>query len=62
MQGATKRFYRSDVALCSYRILLAALSWGGPRFRYAAQPFRAVLAAHGFMELPRLHGLFSPEQ
>jgi 4-amino-4-deoxy-L-arabinose transferase-like glycosyltransferase len=47
------------LALCSYMTLLAAASWGGTRFRYAAEPFVAVLAAYGLMELVRLHSLSS---
>lgn len=48
------------LALCSYMTLLAAVSWGGTRFRYAAEPFLAVLAAYGLMEIVRLHSLSFP--
>jgi 4-amino-4-deoxy-L-arabinose transferase-like glycosyltransferase len=38
-------------ATCLYLTLLAAVSWGGTRFRYGAEPFLAVFAAHGLLEV-----------
>jgi hypothetical protein len=40
--------------VCLYLRLLAALSWGGTRFRYGVEPFLAIFAAHGLLEVKRL--------
>ena len=37
-----------------YITLLAAISWGGTRFRYPVEPFLAVFAAHGLLEARKL--------
>ena len=37
-----------------YLTLLAAISWGGTRFRYPVEPFLAVFAAHGLLEVRKL--------
>jgi hypothetical protein len=34
-----------------YLTLLAAASWGGTRIRYPVEPFLAVFAAYGFLEV-----------
>ena len=41
-------------ATCLYFTLLASISWGGTRFRYGVEPFLAVLAAHGLLEVRKL--------
>jgi hypothetical protein len=38
-------------ATCLYLTLLAAASWGGTRIRYPVEPFLAVFAAYGFVEV-----------
>jgi 4-amino-4-deoxy-L-arabinose transferase-like glycosyltransferase len=38
-------------ATCLYLTLLAAASWGGTRIRYPVEPFLAVFAAYGFLEV-----------
>jgi 4-amino-4-deoxy-L-arabinose transferase-like glycosyltransferase len=40
--------------VCLYLTLLAALSWGGTRFRYGVEPFLAIFAAYGLLEVKRL--------
>jgi 4-amino-4-deoxy-L-arabinose transferase-like glycosyltransferase len=36
---------------CLYLTLLAAVSWGGTRIRYPIEPFLAIFAAHGLLEM-----------
>jgi hypothetical protein len=36
---------------CLYLTLLAAVSWGGTRFRYGVEPFLAIFAAHGLLDV-----------
>ena len=40
--------------VCLYLTGLAALSWGGTRFRYGVEPFLAIFAAYGLLEVKRL--------
>jgi 4-amino-4-deoxy-L-arabinose transferase-like glycosyltransferase len=41
-------------ATCLYLTLLAAVSWGGTRMRYPAEPFLCIFAAHGLFEMYKL--------
>jgi hypothetical protein len=41
-------------ATCLYLTLLAAVSWGGTRMRYPAEPFLCIFAAHGLFEVYKI--------
>jgi 4-amino-4-deoxy-L-arabinose transferase-like glycosyltransferase len=43
---------------CLYATLLAAVSWGGTRFRYGLEPIIACFAGYGLAEVSRLAGWF----
>ena len=44
---------------CLYATLLAAISWGGTRFRYGLEPILAVFGAYGLVQIAQRFGIFS---
>jgi 4-amino-4-deoxy-L-arabinose transferase-like glycosyltransferase len=59
--GLRKSPFKKAVPLlvpCGYATLLAAVSWGGTRFRYGLEPILACFAGYGLIELGKQLGLF----